>query len=150
MGRLKILCTVIPSKAGVLKAPICVTGMVLPLVFCTVISIANGFSTFDCSVQRSFEMLWEAYSSVCNCAGIVRFTEQEHDRSWRDLQLHSVLPEKRQFCLIRGIGNKFTAVSAEFTICTANLLAVLVSFERLSYRQRPACGEANLILSKAS
>ena len=86
----------------------------------------SEFVTLDCYVQRSFEMLQEAYSSVYNCTGIVRLSERQRDKPWRDSQ--------PSFCArweetIRG--TKFAAISAEFTIFTANLLAVLLSCERL-------------------
>ena len=42
-----------------------------------------------------------------------------------------MLAGKSRFCSMTLEGTKFAEISAEFTICTASLLAVLWSFERL-------------------
>lgn len=111
-----------------LKVPICVTGMVLLVIFCTVASIANGLllivlykDPLKC-FRKPIVVYIAALGLLDLLSGCVTGPGVIHN------YILCALGRESSSSLD---GTKFAAVAAEFTICTANLLAVLLSVERL-------------------
>lgn len=114
--------------ANDVKVPICIAGMVLLVVFCTVASVANGLllivlykDPLKC-FRKSIVVYIAALALLDFLSGCVTGP--------------GVINNYILCALGREVsaslnGTKFAAIPAEFTICTANLLALLLSFERL-------------------
>ncbi|KAL9962923.1 hypothetical protein ACROYT_G032078 [Oculina patagonica] len=111
-----------------LKVPICVTGIVLFVIFCTVASVANGVllivlykDPLKC-FRKPIVVYIAALALLDFLSGCVTGAGVTHN------YILCALGRESSSSLE---GTKFAAVAAEFTICTANLLAVLLSVERL-------------------
>ena len=110
------------------KEPICVTGMVFLVVFCTVASVANGLLLIVLYKDplRCFRKPIVVYIAALALLDFLSGSVTGPGVSYN--YILCALGKERSSSLDDTL---FAAVSAEFTICTANMLALLLSFERL-------------------